>query len=79
MRKNVRVKETGNTRNKMVIIEEQKDILISETSKTGIPIKIQVTDKPILDESPVALIISYDTAEQLFLALANALHVPRKL
>jgi hypothetical protein len=59
--------------------EMETDILIKQTTLRGIPIKIQVTDKPILEtEAPVALVISYDTAEQLFLALANALHVPRK-
>lgn len=55
----------------------KKDINIDKVSSLGIPIHIKVTNKPILDESPVALVISYDTAEQLFLALANALHVPR--
>jgi hypothetical protein len=55
------------------------DLLIKKTTAAGIPIEIKVTDQPIQEaNAPVALIISYDTAEQMFMALANALHVPRK-
>jgi hypothetical protein len=57
----------------------KEDIVIQEVTPTGIPIKIKVTDKPVQEaDAPVALIISYDTAEQMFMALANALHIPRK-
>jgi hypothetical protein len=57
----------------------EEDVVIEKITPAGIPIKIKVTDRPVQEaDAPVALIISYDTAEQMFLALANALHVPRK-